>query len=349
MSDPDELCVRIRGKDLLDDAAGHDSGRRGAHGAGHGVGGMGLLHGHHAGEKVDVSFFDLLAVRGRIVRGRRDEGHLRDAWRLPCGLCVIIDQPELNSRESAHFFQKIELFRIGIQLVGKLRPGKAEVSGFREDQGVRGVYDGNLHRAVSGNVQRIDRVSCGQQAVSKCAGRLHEFELDRRRRAGNARDREIAAVLYLAVLCVDVRDDDLVRVCIIDADTGLVPGHFHQSLLDRERADAGRNIPAVSLVADERFVHRDLCEGIVHIRPGMIRLFDDRHLACHGFGAPQPVDLLLIRASHHPQEDPFPLILFFGQIRFQDVDALAGAPAHDRDGEAFQPHLLFISHCISSF
>lgn len=335
VADADELGVHVGGQNLRHNGAGNHSRCGGAHGAGHGVAGMGLLHGHHPGEQVDLLLFDFLAVAVDVVLSLGNKGHLGDARGVPGGAGVVLDQTQLHGGQTANLFQQIQLFRVGVQLVGELPAAEPQILRTGEDQRVGGIHDGDLHRTVPGNLQNVHSAAGGQQALSQGAGGVHKLQLDGGSGARDTGNVEVALIGHLALGGLHHGLDDFIGVCVVDTNGSLAVLGLHQALFNGKGAHAGGDVAAVALVADQGLVHGNLCEGVVHIgvRPG--GLPDDGDLGGHGLGAAQAVDLLAVRAAHEPEQDGLPGALIFGKIGLENVDALAGAAAKNGNGKFF--------------
>ena len=270
MSDADKLCVNICRQDLIDDTAGDHRCGGSAHGTGHGIAGMRLLHGHHPGEKVDGVLFDLFLVHVYIVLRFRHESHLRDARGIPGRPGIIFDQAQFHCGQAADRFQQVQLLSISIQLVRQFFACQSQILRPREHQRICCVHNRDLHLAVPRHLDNIDRVSGGKQSVSQSPCGLHKFQSDRGRRSGDAGDVKITAVLHFSVRGLDVGNDDLVCIRIVNAHGSGPVLRFYQSLFNGEGAHTGGNVAAVAFIAHQRLVHGHLRESVVYVRAGML-------------------------------------------------------------------------------
>lgn len=115
----------------------------------------------------------------------------------------------------------------------------------------------NFYFSITGNIQNVNRIPGGQQALSKGTCWLHEFQLDGAGSAGYISDGEVTVVDHLPVLGVNIGDDDLVRVGIVDTNGGDALLCLNQFLLNGEGSDTGGDVAAVALVAYQGLVHAD--------------------------------------------------------------------------------------------
>ena len=96
--------------------------------------------------------------------------------------------------------------------------------------------------------------------------------------AGNAGQLEVARHCRLATLDGHVRDDDLVRVGVVDAHDGLAVDRADEPLVDRERAHRRGAVAAVALVVHDGRADLDLRERVVDVRAGPRAGADDAGL-----------------------------------------------------------------------
>ena len=106
----------------------------------------------------------------------------------------------------------------------------------------------------------------------------------------------------MSVTGCDICSDYFISIGIIDANGCGAFLCVYQSFFNGKRTNAGRNISAVSFVADQWLIYRDLREGVIHVRVITFGFFYNGDFAGYRLGTAKTVDLLFIRASHHAKQ-----------------------------------------------
>ena len=95
---------------------------------------------------------------------------------------------------------------------------------------------------------------------------IYKVQFNGSRCLGNSGDCQLSLIVHRSALCADFRHDDLIRIGIINPHFCDRSGDLNQTLFDCIRPHCGRDIAAVSFIADKWFIHGYLGEGIIHIR-----------------------------------------------------------------------------------
>ena len=114
----------------------------------------------------------------------------------------------------------------------------------------------------------------------------------------------------------------------------------HQPLVDRERADGRRHVPAVAVVVDARLVDQHLRERVVDVGIRVGRRADHAHLGERRHAAAHAVELAHagVGRADHGQEDRLPLGARGRQVAGVEHDRLGRAAAHEHGGELLLWH-----------
>jgi hypothetical protein len=121
--------------------------------------------------------------------------------------------------------------------------------------------------------------------------------------ARHAVDPRVALIGRHAAGGLDRRDGDLTGVLHEDRHASLVAGRADQPALDRERADAGKDVAAVLRVGDDGLVDEHLQEQVVDVDPLTLALLHHRDLAGQRIGAAHAVDLARVGRAHHAEQN----------------------------------------------
>ena len=112
----------------------------------------------------------------------------------------------------------------------------------------------------------------------------------------------------------------------------------HEPSFDRERCHTGEEVAAVLAVTDEWLVDTDLQEQVVDVGVVAIGEAHDGDLAREGMRSTDPVDLAVVRRTHHPEQEAVALRRPLGQIVGEEVGALRRAATHDHASHTFDRH-----------
>ncbi len=108
-----------------------------------------------------------------------------------------------------------------------------------------------------------------------------------------------------------MRDDillgaDVVNPNFLSVDAGIqrcpFPKGLNEAFVNGERANARRNVPAISLVSYCVIPHSDLDESITDVSVWAVRRFNDSYLRSNSFGATKAIYLDRVWRSHDLQD-----------------------------------------------
>lgn len=289
MADPyTVLGLAALGEIAVDDAAG-DAGRGGhAHGAGHGVGLMHLLHEDEAADDVDVLTLDVLAVEGVVALARRDDGEERSVGAILNGVLVIVGEAHLYRAAAADLFDLGHKRRVALDLLGSLDAAHVEGLGLNEHGWDARVDHGDLVALAVVGHDGVNNVIGRKELAGDAADAVGEVKLDRGAESGNTVDMEVAVNSGLAVTNLDLGVDDGVGVDLMDADGGVGLNSLDNAVVYRKGCNAGGDVAAVGLVVDLWLDEADLTEGIIDVRIFSAGRADYRKLAGEDVRTPRP-------------------------------------------------------------
>jgi len=139
---------------FMDQGAGKARGDTGADGRGAGVGLVGLLHEHQAGDQIDFVLGDVLAVDLVAVgRGRADDAEDGRRGRLLARARGVLDHAHARGRSAPDFLEAIAKGGVGVDFGGRLDPRQLQIGGADEDVGVADVDQRDIERADAIHLQ----------------------------------------------------------------------------------------------------------------------------------------------------------------------------------------------------
>ena len=287
------------------------------HGAGQGEGG-----GHPDGAGRGVR--GVAPTGGEVARGdavrvvaRADDHGFGD------DLVGHVAQPHQPACGAPQRLQPFEQGGVGVELVGGLATGEAEVPGSDDHQRHGGVEAGDLDA-----VDDVDALPRREDRAGDRAPGVEEVQPDRRRGPGHPVDPRIARVGDLSAGSSHGDVDARAGVDVVDAHGGGAVGGRYQPLLDRERADARQHVAAVGAGVHRPLADPDLGEQVVHVAVGLLGRRDDGHLAGQGAAPADAVELQQVGGADGADQGLIAGALVGGQPLAQEERAAGGACAH---------------------
>ena len=195
-----------------------------------------------------------------LVVARADEHRFGD------DLVGHVAQPHQPACGAPQRLQPFEQGGVGVELVGGLATGDAEVAGSDDHQRHGGVEAGDLDA-----VDDVDALPGREDRAGDRAPGVEEVQPDRRRGAGHAVDPRIARVGDPAAGSLHGDVDARAGVDVVDAHRRGAVGGRYEPLLDRERADARQHVAAVGAGVHRPLADPDLGEQVVHVAAGLRR------------------------------------------------------------------------------
>ena len=301
---------------------------------------MHVAHRDHARGEVALGGVDRLPAQGLRRPGRGHDPDLGRARKPGGGLGGARRDSHRDRGRGADPLEPVHHVGASVEGGRHLRSRDPHRVRIHEDERVGRIDEGGGDPPHAFDVEGVEHVAGGKERAGARAAGVEELEVHGRAGSRYARDRGVSLDRRAAVLHREPGADELAGVGVVDDDDPFRAGCLDEALVHREGSDGRGHVAAVAAPVDLGAVHRDLAEGVVHVRVGARRRPDDAHLGKRRDAPSHAVELpaVGVGASKGGDEESLPHRFVGRQIAVVEHHRVARAAAQERGGDSRLGH-----------